>query len=119
MTRAEYIRHIYHPSMIPTTIADLCVLEGYERPSRQAIESALAKSGTRGRPTERAKCPTCGQRVSGPIDLRAPHDYAQGRCAEGEYVWVHGGNHDAATVADVSQTPKTKRTKRKGTKSKS
>jgi hypothetical protein len=63
MTRADYIRSIHTPGDDSTTIANFCEREGFERPSRQAIESALAKSGTRGRPSSRAVCPACGQRT--------------------------------------------------------
>lgn len=127
MTRADYIRKLKAAGtrdMDHEELADRVKGAGFERPSRQAIESALAKSGERGRPTERAKCPTCGQRVSGPIDMQAPFDYAQGKCAEGEYVWVHGGDHKARKVlaptdahvmrpvANTSQAPRTKRAPR-------
>jgi hypothetical protein len=62
-SRAEFIRSLRGET--PPTTVDIeaaCWKAGYPTPSRQAIESALTHTGERGRPTERVKCPTCGQR---------------------------------------------------------
>lgn len=132
MTRADFIREFVAANPHADTFAVQYATEdaGFQVPSRQAIESALAKSATRGRPTERAKCPLCGTRVDvdectadererfellcdargyRPIDivragLRVVGDFESGD--ERAREWAR------PTVATVSQTPKRQSTKR-------
>lgn len=68
-TRAEYIRQLAsgeaNADLTPVPVEEIphiCELAGFERPSRQAITSALEKTGARGRP-QLPRCPSCGQPV--------------------------------------------------------
>lgn len=133
MTRADFIREVRNDGcLVDDEIAEQCVRAGFLRPSRQAIESALAKSGTRGRPSSRDKCPTCGQRVDSREKIRhspgcvAELDPPHGRCSCGadlsnphpaylDTMAKHGLSLEdlkARAVATMSQKPRTKRTRR-------
>lgn len=109
MTRADAIREIAaeYPEATLDSVANCVENRGFDRPSRQAIESALAKSGTRGRPSSRDKCPTCGQRVDDLSDAGICKVYTDAFTGAPFRVKVREG-----TVATMSQKPRTKRTRR-------
>jgi hypothetical protein len=128
MTRAEFIRKCHAEGVAeredrPSWYQMRCEVAGYRKPSAQDVDRALAAK-ERGRPSSKAKCPTCAHAYLKAHGLNTPLRKALEdlECAK-SCCWCStradvcncancGVWRALAAVATVSQTPRKSETKR-------